>query len=136
MNTFKLSTLIFALVFGAWLGCGGGTNGGTGGSLGAGGAVGTGGAIDGGGGMGGATIDAPYVGGSGGGTGIEAGGQGGSGGNNMCGATGYVDCTGLTPAQCHDLIINPPLPTIPNCVVSQDPSGAPPPVAYPNCNAI
>jgi len=45
MNSLKLSTLVFALAFAAWVGCGSSTGGGTGGSIGAGGA---------GGGMGGA----------------------------------------------------------------------------------
>ena len=138
MKTLKLSTLVFTLVCGAWLGCGdsGGTPAGTGGSIGKGGAlgtggvIGTGGAVDGGGGMGGAVYDAP-MGGSEVGPGQEAGGQGGTSGIT-CGATGYVDCTGLTPAQCHDLIINPP--TIEDCVVSPVP-GANPPVLYPNCSA-
>jgi len=137
MKTLKLSTLVFTLVCGAWLGCsntnnGSGTGGslGKGGALGTGGVLGTGGAIDGGGGMGGTPYDAPII-GSEAGPGQEAGGQGGSSGT--CGATGYVDCTGLTPAQCHDLIINPP--TIEDCVVTPVP-GANPPVLYPNCSAL
>ena len=45
----------------------------------------------------------------------------------------YVDCTGLTPAQCHDRIINPP--TVPETVVTQ-PTGAAPAPGYPACTAI
>jgi len=128
MKTFKLSTLIFALVFGAWLGCGSSkSTSGAGGSPGTGGTLGSGGAPDGGGGMGGSTNDALSAGGS---EGSPEAGQGGSSGT--CGATGYVDCTGLTPAQCHDLITNPP--TIEDCVIIQVP-GANPAVPYPNCSA-
>jgi hypothetical protein len=133
MKTLKLSTLVLALVFGAWLGCGGSSGGGTGGSMGTGGAVGMGGVglSDGGGALGGTVYDAPI---SGSETGSEAGGQGGASGGGACGASGYVDCTALTPAQCHDLIINPP--TIPDCILPQDPSGAPPDKPYPSCSAI
>jgi hypothetical protein len=141
MKTLKLSTLVFTLVCGAWLGCSSTNNGsGTGGSIGkggalgtggvlvgTGGALGTGGAVDGGGGT---AYDAP-MGGSEVGPSPEADGQGSSGGGTS-GATGYVDCTGLTLAQCHDLIINPP--TIQDCVVALTP-GANPTVPYPNCSA-
>jgi len=127
MKTLKLSTLVFALVFGAWLGCGSSKPGsGTGGSLVMGGSLGTGGALDGGGGMGGITYDAPSAGGS------EGSPEAGQGGSSTCGATGYVDCTGLTPAQCHDLITNPP--TIQDCIAALNP-GANPPILYPNCSA-
>jgi hypothetical protein len=132
MKIIKLSTLVFALIFGVWLGCGGSSGGsgtggsrGEGGTLSTGGALGTGGAVDGGS----TAYDAPMIGREAGQS-QEAGGQGGSSGT--CGANEYVDCTGLTPDQCHDLITNPP--TIPDCVSALIP-GQNPTVPYPNCSA-
>jgi hypothetical protein len=48
-------------------------------------------------------------------------------------SSAYVDCTGLTAAQCQDRIINPS--TLPAGVLPQDPGVASPP-GYPACNAI
>jgi len=44
-----------------------------------------------------------------------------------------IDCTGLSPAQCHDRIINPSC--LPDGVLPQDP-GPDPTVPYPACSAI
>jgi hypothetical protein len=45
----------------------------------------------------------------------------------------FVDCAGLTAAQCHDIIINPP--TLPDSVLPQDPEPNPA-NGYPTCSAI
>ncbi len=45
-------------------------------------------------------------------------------------AVGCGDCTGLTPQQCHDCIIN----QTPSGVLIQDP-GVNPPIPYPECTA-
>src|SRR5450631_3589439 len=44
-----------------------------------------------------------------------------------------IDCTGLSPAQCHDRILNPLC--LPDGVVPQEP-GPDPTVPYPACSAI
>jgi hypothetical protein len=105
-----------------------------GGSSGSGGAIGSGGS-------GGSVADANTAidlgagGGSDGSTGVDL----GAGGSTSpidgppSNTGGRVDCSGLTPAQCHDLIINPT--TLPDGVVPQDP-GPNPTVPYPNCAAI
>jgi len=142
MKTLKLSTLVLTFTFGAWLGCSGGSsNNGTSGSLspsgagGKGGASGMGGTVD-AGGMGG-TIDASGLGGT-----IDAGATDtpsapevpvDASGSEASSLPGALDCTGLTPEQCHDHIINPP--SLPDGVLPQDP-GANPTVPYPNCSSM
>jgi hypothetical protein len=132
MNTLKLLTLVLGLFFAYSLGCGSNNpvKNGAGGSI---GPMGTGGA--GLGGQGGspsvdaaadAPIDAPA-------SVIPEGGPGIDTAPRETGpATPFVNCTGLTKEQCHDLIINPPL--LPDGVLPLDP-GPPPSIPYPSCTA-
>jgi hypothetical protein len=123
LKILTCSSLFFVLLGSPFLGCGSNTQGpdsaaggssGSGGTLpydaAAGGVVSAGGSIspiDSGvaptGGIGGGTCDTP------------------------------IDCTGLTPAQCHDRILNPPC--VPDGVLPQE-AGLDPTVPYPNCSAI
>ena len=129
MNILKLSTLVPALALAGWMGCGGGHGtGGTGGTV---GPAGSGGSPAGSGGaFSDANADLPAL--------LDA---------PMDEALGIpdvppvdtgpghplVDCTGLTPAQCHLLIINPP--ALPDGVLPQDPGPNPAP-GYPACSAM
>ena len=130
MKTLKLSTLALTFIFGAWLGCGSGSsNNGTGGSFGSGGTNGMGGAM-------GGQFDANGMGGT-----FDAGATDAPSalevpidapGSEAASLPSALDCTGLTPEQCHDHIINPP--SLPDGVLPQDP-GANPSVPYPNCSS-
>jgi hypothetical protein len=124
MNSLKLSTLVFALAFAAWVGCGSSTGGGTGGSIGAGGA---------GGGMGGA-----------GGAGVVVDGGGGSDvpiqpdSNSSESVPVDVMPLDVGPGGClqdHEHIINPDPTCLPSSVLQQDPGPNPTP-GFPACSAI
>jgi len=143
MKTVLLVSFGFFFLCASFMGCGSSSptknDAALGGSSGSGGAIGSGGS-------GGSVADANTAidlgagGGSGGSTGVDLGAGGSTspidstGIDGTSGNTGRgPDCTGLTPAQCHDLIINPP--TLPDGVFPQDP-GPNPTVPYPNCAAI
>jgi hypothetical protein len=123
MKILACSSLLLILLSAPFFGCGSSTqspdaaHGGAGGAGGtvpsdaaAGGVVGTGGSVS------PIDSDVPPTGDVGGGT---------------CNTP--IDCTGLTPAQCHDRIINPAC--LPEGVLPQD-LGPDPAVPYPNCSAI
>ena len=131
MKILAYSLLLLILLAAPFLGCGSSTNNSDAAHGGAGGSGGSGGTLS----------DAAATGG--------VGATGGSGGSILpipmdsgvpptgavdggtCNTT--IDCTGLTSAQCHDRILNPPC--LPDSVLPQDP-GPDPTVPYPACSAI
>jgi hypothetical protein len=138
MKTLRSVTMILAAAFAASWGCGGGGGGGgTGGAPGTGGVVGppaTGGSIAPATGLDAQVADVAKDAPMGAETGLPLDAAPAiDSGTVPTGRT--VDCTGLLPAACHDLIINPNPATVPDTVLPQDPGPDPTP-GYPACAAI
>src|ERR1019366_2755722 len=118
MKILVYSSLLLILLAAPFLGCGSSTNN-------------SDAAHGGAGGSGGTLSDDAATGG--------VGATGGSGGSILPGAVdggtcnAPIDCTGLSPAQCHDRILNPLC--LPDGVLPQDP-GPDPTVPYSACSAI
>jgi hypothetical protein len=128
MKILAYSLLLLILLAAPFLGCGSSTNnsdaahggvGGSGGTLSDDAAAGGGGAT---GGSGGSILPIPMD------SGVPPTGVVDSGTCNT-----PIDCTGFTPAQCHDRILNPSC--FPDSVLPQDP-GPDPTIPYPACSAI